>query len=136
MTTITRPAYRVLGTTDEITVCGLCGRDELKGTVVLAVLDADGNETDVVHFGASCGAKAAGWTTKVVRDTAKAADKARRDAEQAARWAASAAWGARRDAWIATHIGRDALNHPRKYGFTGPVAVVRAYIEATGDKAP
>ena len=39
----TTAAYRVLGTTDEVTTCDICGKVELKGTIVLGVLDADGN---------------------------------------------------------------------------------------------
>lgn len=54
--------YRVLGTTDEVTTCEICGREELKGTIVLGVLDADGNVEAEMYAGSSCGAKAAGRT--------------------------------------------------------------------------
>lgn len=76
--TTAQKAFRVLGTTSDVTECDLCGRAELKGTVVLAPLDIDGNEEGVVYYGASCGAKAAGWTTKDVRRAAKDADAAAR----------------------------------------------------------
>jgi hypothetical protein len=132
--TVTRKAFRVLGTTDDVTTCELCGRDELKGTVVLAVLDDDSNRTgEVVYYGAQCGAKAAGWTTRQVRDAAKAADRNRRDAEEAERRAKHRAWITDRDAWITANLGADALDNPRKYGFDSPIAVVRAYREATGN---
>ena len=72
----TLPAYRVLGTTDEVTECEHCGRVDLKGTVRLGILDADGNVEDVTHFGAVCGARAAGWTAKDLRRAATAADRA------------------------------------------------------------
>lgn len=52
--------YRVLGTTDAVTTCEICGRDELRGTIVLGVLDADGNVEAEIYAGSSCGAKAAG----------------------------------------------------------------------------
>lgn len=79
----TNKAFRVLGTTNDVTACDLCGRAELKGTIVLASLDADGNEDAVVYYGASCGAKAAGWTTKDVRKAAKDADADARKAYRA-----------------------------------------------------
>jgi hypothetical protein len=81
-TDTTRKLYKVLGTTDEVTECEHCGRVELKGTIVLGILDEDGNVEDRTYFGAVCGAKAAGWTTKDLRKAAAAAD---RDAAEAAR---------------------------------------------------
>lgn len=77
-----RKVFRVLGTTQDVTECELCGRSELKGTIVLAPLDADGNNEGVVYYGASCGAKAAGWTTKDVRKAAKDADAEARQAHR------------------------------------------------------
>jgi hypothetical protein len=82
-----RPAFRVLGTTDDVTECEHCGRTELKGTIRLGILDADGNVEDVTYFGAVCGAKAAGWTTKDIRKAATAADRAAAEAERAERTA-------------------------------------------------
>jgi hypothetical protein len=76
MTETTRPAFKVLGTTNDVTECEHCGRTELKGTIRLGVLDADGNVEDVTYFGAVCGARAAGWTTKDIRKQATAADRA------------------------------------------------------------
>ena len=81
-------AYRVTGTTDDVTECGLCGKVELKGTAMLLPLDADGNaDGEINYFGTSCAAKAAGWTVKEVRAGIKrAADekRAKIQAEQAA----------------------------------------------------
>lgn len=88
-----RKLYRALGTTDEITECEHCGRVDLKGTVILGVLDADGNVESRTYFGAVCGAKAAGWTTKDVRKAAAAADRAAAEAERAARRARMEAEG-------------------------------------------
>lgn len=89
MTTTTRKLYKVLGTTNDVTECEHCGRVELKGTIVLAPLDEDGNvESDPVYFGAVCGAKAAGWTTKDIRKMASKADREAAEAARAARYAA------------------------------------------------
>ncbi|PXY20844.1 hypothetical protein [Prauserella muralis] len=72
-------AYRVNGTTADVTECELCGRVELKGTVVLEALDVEGIGTgEVVYFGAQCAARAAGWTVREVRKAAKSADDLRR----------------------------------------------------------
>jgi hypothetical protein len=84
-------AFRVAGTSNDVTTCELCGRDELKGTVVLYALDADGNPEAVEHYGTSCAAKAAGWTQREVKSRAKAADTAKRDQERAVKDAASRA---------------------------------------------
>lgn len=133
-TAAARRIFRILGTTDEVTACQLCGRVELKGTIMLGVLDEDGNVEETVYYGASCGAKAAGWTTKVVRDSAKAADRKRQEAEQAAKDERHRAWTRARDEWIAANIGPDAWDYPGRYGFTGPVALVKHYMETTGTK--
>lgn len=77
--------FRILGTTDEVTTCEHCGRVDLKGTIILGVLDEDGNIVDRTYFGAVCGARAAGWTVKDFRAAARDADKARREEERAAR---------------------------------------------------
>jgi hypothetical protein len=81
MTQTSSPAFRILGTTNDVTECEHCGRTELKGTIVLAPLDADGNaEADPVHYGAVCGARAAGWKTADLRKAASAADRAKVEA--------------------------------------------------------
>jgi hypothetical protein len=81
--------YRVLGTTDDVTTCDLCGRRELRGTIVLAILDADGNPEGELYAGSTCGAKAAGRTGR------NAAVKLRDEADQLRREALSAANDAR-----------------------------------------
>lgn len=68
--------YRYLGTTDECVKCQRCGRTELRSTVVLDVLDLDGNVEETTYFGSSCaaaalGIKGRGAATKVL-DKAKA----------------------------------------------------------------
>jgi hypothetical protein len=75
-TTAPAKVFKVLGTTDEVTECEHCGRVDLKGTIILGYLDADGNVESTTYFGAVCGARAAGWTTKDIRKAATAADRA------------------------------------------------------------
>lgn len=72
--------YKFIGTTDEITTCGCCGRTDLKGTIVLQEIDGGA----FVFFGSVCGSKATGWTTKEVKRTAKQADTDRKNAYNAA----------------------------------------------------
>jgi hypothetical protein len=80
-----RPVFKVLGTTDDVTECEHCGRTDLKGTIRLGVLDADGNVEGETYFGAVCGARAAGWTTKDIRKQATAANRANAEAERVER---------------------------------------------------
>lgn len=81
--TATENTYRVLGTTDDVTTCGVCGREELKGTIVL-----DSGE-GTVYAGSDCGAKLAGKPVREIRRDAKTADdekkRAARLEEQTAR---------------------------------------------------
>lgn len=52
--------FRYIGITDERIECEKCGKPNLKSTVVLAILDEDGNEEEITYFGSSCAAKALG----------------------------------------------------------------------------
>jgi len=76
MTTNTAPAFRYIGITDECVECQKCGKTELRSTVVLAVLDADGNTEDVTYYGSTCAARALG-VKGGGRAVAKAAEGAR-----------------------------------------------------------
>ena len=75
--------YATRGTTDDVTTCQICGKAELKGTVILAILDADGNTEDVTYAGTSCAAKLASSSTgrpvtaKQIRDHAAGIDRQR-----------------------------------------------------------
>lgn len=73
----TTTTYRILGTTDEVTTCDLCGRINLKGTIVLAELDADGNPDGTVYAGSDCGARAAGRTRRDFDNAVRRADAAK-----------------------------------------------------------
>lgn len=79
-TQATTTAYRVRGTTDDVTECQICGKPELRGTVVLEILDADGNAEDVTYAGTTCAAKVTGRKAVRIRHEAAAAD-IRRDQE-------------------------------------------------------
>jgi hypothetical protein len=131
--TTARKLFRVLGTTDEVTSCDYCGRVELKGTVKLAILDEDSNDTgELVYYGSGCAAKAGKRKVKDIRDEAKAADAAAREAEWAARQEKGRQFSAARDAWVAENVGPDAMDHPRRYGYSSTVMLVDAFMEATG----
>lgn len=56
----TTPKFRYIGTTDECVECQKCGKVDLKSTIVLAVLDAEGNEEDITYYGSTCAARALG----------------------------------------------------------------------------
>lgn len=50
---------RILGTTDERTECECCGKTNLKCTVAIEALDADGNGTgSISYFGRDCASRA------------------------------------------------------------------------------
>lgn len=58
MTNTNAPQFRYLGITDECVECQKCGKVDLRSTVVLAVLDVDGNTEDVTYYGSTCAARA------------------------------------------------------------------------------
>ncbi|MFC7979523.1 hypothetical protein ACFUT3_30360 [Streptomyces cinereoruber] len=97
--------FRVGGTTDQITECELCGKPELKGTVQMIELDADGNDFQDHYFGTSCAAKAAGWTQRDVKAGVKAAEAAKREAARIAREEESRRFCQARDAYFLAKYG-------------------------------
>ena len=56
MTTATAQ-YIIKGTNEDEDTCSHCGRTNLKRVTWLAVLDADGNEQQVAHYGVDCAAR-------------------------------------------------------------------------------
>jgi hypothetical protein len=76
--------YRTAGTTDEITTCGICGREELRGTVRLEIVTVTGEVEGEVFAGTSCAGTVAGRSATVITREARDAD---RDAAEAARQA-------------------------------------------------
>ena len=69
--------FTLIGITDEVCVCDLCGKEALKCTMLLCERDADGNEIGEVYFGRDCGAAALRWPVsadraeKLVKGTAR-----------------------------------------------------------------
>ena len=62
------------GITDACTTCGCCGRQDLKRTVAIVPLDADGNEDgDPSYYGTGCAATALRRTQTWITNTANAA---------------------------------------------------------------
>jgi hypothetical protein len=57
-TTTAAPRIRYIGVTDECVQCQKCGKDDLRATVVLAFLDADGNPEEITWYGSTCAARA------------------------------------------------------------------------------
>jgi hypothetical protein len=83
---------RYIGTTDDTTECEKCGRTELRATVVLEWLDADGNGTgDVAYYGSSCAARELSARTGRRTTGAKVLDLARFAARETTERAAAAA---------------------------------------------
>lgn len=64
---------RYYGITEECLECQHCGRSDLKKTVMLHIIDADGNASELTYFGTTCAAKALGSTAAAVK---KAAERA------------------------------------------------------------
>lgn len=77
-------AFRIGGTSNEITQCELCGKPDLTGTVQMIELDVDGNDIVDHYYGTSCAAKAATWTVKEIKDGIRKMETAKREAEAAA----------------------------------------------------
>jgi hypothetical protein len=51
--------FRYLGITDACTTCDRCGKTELRSTIVLFELDADGNDIgEPIYYGSTCAARA------------------------------------------------------------------------------
>jgi hypothetical protein len=101
----TTATYRVLGTTDEVTECEHCGRVDLKGTIILGIIDIDGSVEDRTYFGAVCGARAAGKPVKELRKEAASADFARGAEARRARFLAREAEDAAFLDWCETTYG-------------------------------
>jgi hypothetical protein len=135
-------AYRVKGSTGDVTTCQQCGRDELRGTVVLAILDAAGNEADVTYMGSSCAARATGWTQADVRGRVKSAQAEARAAAELECRERHEADRAAFCAWVLAEYGirirqaADLWEHEKVLGLTpfGVRKVYQAARPATGER--
>jgi hypothetical protein len=70
--TQTATNLRAVGLNDEVTVCDKCGKDELRGTVI--VVDADGNEAG--RYGTTCVSQILG--RRITRQDALKSERYRR----------------------------------------------------------
>lgn len=126
---------RLLGTTDASTTCDLCGRVELKRTVVIEFT----NTGEIVHAGTDCAARALGWTESTVRTRARSADNTAYDKawEHYVRECdrIDSEWDERYRTWLRTEYGTDndrisgpLVSRPRE-----KVALTNRYKTTTGD---
>lgn len=91
MTITTAPKFRYIGVTDECIECQKCGKADLKSTIVLAILDADGNDEEITYYGSTCAARAlSAWGMRVKGGG--------REILQSARWATEKLQTAAKDA--------------------------------------
>lgn len=97
--------FRVLGTTEEVDSCDCCGKTNLKSTVELMELDAEGNEasSSPVYFGVTCAARAMRREVKEIRREITAAERVKHEARMAAMRAKQDRYMA---AWVAHLVAR------------------------------
>jgi hypothetical protein len=107
----TAARWTAKGFTDDVTECGHCGRTELKGTVRMVVVDADGNDDGDMYMGVVCAARMTGRKAGEIRTEANRADRARDEARRAAH----RAWSDAHTVWFITRrdaaLGPDASTH-------------------------
>ncbi|MGP3776996.1 hypothetical protein ACTWJ8_39805 (plasmid) [Streptomyces sp. SDT5-1] len=73
---LSAPKWTIKGIVDDCTTCECCGRTNLKRTVALMPLDADGNEEGTVtYYGTSCAAAELRWTQTQVTNAARRASR-------------------------------------------------------------
>lgn len=126
---------RLLGTTDECTDCELCGRTDLKRTVVIEFPSGD-----IVRAGSDCASRALGWTESTVRTRARTADyiayQAALDAHERQVRALNDSWEARYRSWLMEHYGsdNDGLQGPLVSRPRERLALRDSYRDATGDR--
>lgn len=94
--------WQARGLTDDVTTCQHCGRENLKNTVRMVAVDADGGDDGDAYMGVVCAARMTGRKSAEIRTEAQRADRARDQAARDARraWAdALSTWRiAQRDA--------------------------------------
>lgn len=100
--------HQVLGTTD-IDTCECCGRTGLKQTIAMALIDADGNHLQTVHYGTTCAAKATKWTVKEVKQKQSDADKAAREMQEAENRRKEEEKDAAWSEWLTAQTGMDGV---------------------------
>lgn len=83
--TATAPnTWTARGFTDDVTTCDHCGKVDLKGTVRMVALDADGNDDGEQYMGVVCAGRMTGRKAAEIRTEASRADRAHAEATRAA----------------------------------------------------
>lgn len=75
----TERKFRVLGITDERTSCDCCGKNPLKSTTAVEMLDTG----EIQYYGSTCVTRNTGLTAKQVKDELAAAERAKVEAARA-----------------------------------------------------
>ena len=73
-------AYKILGFNADVCECDVCGKSELKGTYAIEDLETG----EIFRAGSTCGAKIAGWSTKVFTKKVKESELAKKEAKEIA----------------------------------------------------
>ena len=73
-------AYKILGFNADVCECDVCGKSELKGTYAVEDLETG----EIFRAGSTCGAKIAGWSTKVFTKKVKESELAKKEAKEIA----------------------------------------------------
>ena len=73
-------AYKILGFNADVCECDVCGKSELKGTYAIEDLETG----EIFRAGSTCGAKIAGWSTKVFTKKVKEYELAQKEAKEMA----------------------------------------------------
>ena len=73
-------AYKILGFNADVCECDVCGKSELKGTYAIEDLETG----EIFRAGSTCGAKIAGWSTKVFTKKVKEYELAKKEAKEIA----------------------------------------------------
>jgi hypothetical protein len=73
-------SFKILGTTEDVTSCECCGRENLKKTVAISLDDAD-----PMYFGTTCAARAVGWAAADMRRSIKRVEDEQKEKARLAR---------------------------------------------------
>ncbi len=129
--------YRAMGMVDDVTTCEICGKPELKGTVRLVIIDADGAEDGEVYAGVTCAARRAGRKASDIRTEAVRADRERLQAKRDAHRAWSDAHHAQYMSRLRASVGEDSRFAERQAWSKTPEAVAAetAWLAANPEPA-
>jgi len=139
--------YRAFGTTEDITDCWHCGKADLKKTVKMRFLDADGNEYGETYIGTSCAAKLLSGgkvnvklATKIMRE-AQAADHRKTEAVRFSRQmlaffeAAGPTMNEKLDAYVTANRALQSLSLPGQLKATADSIARHEEVVATNGES-